>query len=960
MNQTISIAEQYYDLCDKYKQEYGQNVVVFLQVGDFYEMYKSIEEDENNYRGADLDLIHSITDLKITIKHSVKKPYYLSGCPLNLAKLKIELLLKESLTVVVYDQDENDCKIRKFSQIFSPSVNIDEQIKDGNYLIVLNIQTSLTLKNEKGINIGICAIDINLSNIYYFETSNIQTYILDVSNFYNKYNSHELIVYERGNDNFIEFNKLGLVYNKIQKFKEMNENYEKSSYQEKTLKSVYKHLNIMSFNKYTPTIDYLNLLNSPYALTALIAAFDYISKHTSHFSLLDNLKIPQKIDKNSFMFLGNNAQEQLHITAKFKYYKYNSINDLVNKCLTPMGYRYLKDKLISPFIEHDKIMDIYEKTELLLSDNDNINNFKQTLKNTYDIERILRKIITRYIEPDEAFKLYDSLEKYNELFKSIKESKLKKKYKLKKLIEKINQIMELINTKFNVDMLKNLTFYEVNQSFYKKNIYEDLDKLDESKQDTINNLNLMLEMFKKIDPTLKITLKKQKKREEYYFGLSLKQGLKLKECMMKCDKFTFKNTNNNEIELNVKDFIFEELKSQLKIKCIKVMEHSQNNNSVLQLLKKKLMMYLSDDMKYIYNTYENTFNSIIENVIDIDYVLNNASNSLKLHYTKPILVNNKNSFINAKGIRHPLSEKINEEEYKPHDVVIDDNINGLLIYGVNGSGKSILMKAMGINLIMAQCGLYCACERFEYSIFTSLYTRISGDDNLHKSRSSFDVEMIELNEIIKNADKKCLIIGDEICRGTETVSAIGIVAATLKHLTNVNSKFLFATHLHDLLMLDDIKNLKTMRICHISMTQRNNELIFDRILKDGSGIKNYGIDVLRYHVSGNKNFIDMAVNYTTEILKQRNYQFDDKKTSNYNKNLYMDECEKCGSKYNLHTHHINEQHNFINGIDKNNLHLHKNNLYNISVLCESCHTKIHSNEDTNVKKINTTSGFKIV
>ena len=50
-------------------------------------------------------------------------------------------------------------------------------------------------------------------------------------------------------------------------------------------------------------------------------------------------------------------------------YKINSLNDLLNNCLTPMGYRYLQDRLTSPYIQPEKINEIYDLTELILTEN---------------------------------------------------------------------------------------------------------------------------------------------------------------------------------------------------------------------------------------------------------------------------------------------------------------------------------------------------------------------------------------------------------------------------------------------------------------------------------------------------------------------------------------------------------------------------------------------------------------
>jgi DNA mismatch repair protein MutS len=88
--------------------------------------------------------------------------------------------------------------------------------------------------------------------------------------------------------------------------------------------------------------------------------------------------------------------------------------------------------------------------------------------------------------------------------------------------------------------------------------------------------------------------------------------------------------------------------------------------------------------------------------------------------------------------------------------------------------------------------------------YTSLHSRIWSHDNLWAGLSSFAVEVGELKDILDAADDKSLILGDEVCSGTESISATSLVAATLEHLHERKSHFLFATHLHDLLKVPGI------------------------------------------------------------------------------------------------------------------------------------------------------------
>ena len=106
------------------------------------------------------------------------------------------------------------------------------------------------------------------------------------------------------------------------------------------------------------------------------------------------------------------------------------------------------------------------------------------------------------------------------------------------------------------------------------------------------------------------------------------------------------------------------------------------------------------------------------------------------------------------------------------------------------------MKSVGIAVILAQAGFFVPASKMEFSLYDSLFTRIVSKDNLQKGLSTFAVEMIELKNIFKRATNNSLILWDEISHGTETISALSIVASAIITLAKIKSNFIFATHLH--------------------------------------------------------------------------------------------------------------------------------------------------------------------
>ena len=152
-------------------------------------------------------------------------------------------------------------------------------------------------------------------------------------------------------------------------------------------------------------------------------------------------------------------------------------------------------------------------------------------------------------------------------------------------------------------------------------------------------------------------------------------------------------------------------------------------------------------------------------------------------------------------------------KYVANDIKMGvNNQCGVLLFGVNAVGKSSLMKSIGVNIIMAQAGFFVSATEFTYYPYKYLFTRIKSNDNLHAGLSSFEVEMKEFKVILQFANHESIILGDELCSGTETQDATALVASGVGQLSQRNSSFLFATHLHFLAQMPYIKSLTNVTI----------------------------------------------------------------------------------------------------------------------------------------------------
>ena len=303
--------------------------------------------------------------------------------------------------------------------------------------------------------------------------------------------------------------------------------------------------------------------------------------------------------------------------------------------------------------------------------------------------------------------------------------------------------------------------------------------------------------------------------------------------------------------------------------------------------------------------------------------------------------------LEIEGLRHPLLEtQQTRESYVKHDISLS---GGWLIYGVNASGKSSLMKAVGIAVILAQAGCPVPASAMSIRPYDAAFSRIWNNDNIWAGLSSFAVEVQELAEILKLSTANSLVLGDEVCSGTESSSATSLVAATLEHLQAKGTHFMFATHLHDLMKVPGLlsSHEKALKVWHLSViTTLEGKLIYDRTLQPGSGKSTYGLEVAK------------AMGLPTDLMLRAyairrhlggEVSADEAPKSAWNSLIRRETCEHCQNSFvrGLEVHHIHER---AGGGD--------DSLRNLAVLCDACHDKHHANEITIAPLTQTSDGLE--
>lgn len=959
----MSLVEEYINKYVYYCKKYDGNVMLFMECGMFYEAYSyydfQLETVHDINKGPDLYKISDLLNIIFTRKNksiteiSIKNPYML-GFPTVSKNKFIKILVNNGYTCILMDQISEAGKIsRKVSGIYSIGTFIENISDFSNYTTCIYIE-----EINRNLCIGIASIDISTGKCLIHEClskdkdSDNKAVLQSCLTLLTSISPKELLVFNKSKlskeyiFNYFDISQIYIHYKE-----DIDKKYTQINYQNEILNIAFRsHKTLIS------QIENLELTRHIFSLIGLVALLDFLIDHNN--KLLD-LNKPEIYIDTKYLFLGNNATYQLNIinndsSIRGVTTKYKSLLDVLNQTSTAIGKRYLYDRLLMPFTEKNDIEEIYNKAEQLLSNNKwkIVDSLLMSIK---DIERLYRRIKLKIIHPYEMHDFIKSCENIGTLIKYFNENNLEQFLPKNKFIKKLNKLNRQFDYLFVMDRLKLYPLSDIKESIFNKGIYEEIDNINKNIDNGHDFLDKVCNVLEEIIGSKIKTGKNDK--DGHFIILTKIKGNILKE---KLEKKTVLEIGEHQI--NIDQIIFDTSTKITKLYFPFLKERSSEINKSTDELSYLVRSKYLECCEYIHNKYSKLIIYLCNFIAKIDYYKTIAKTANIYNYTRPIINKKDYGYIKCKNMRHPIVERIIDYEYVPHDIQIGEELKGMLLYGINSSGKSVMMKALGMCIIMAQAGFYVPATEFIYSPYNSIYTRICGNDNIFKGMSSFVVEMCELSAIQKRSDNYTLVLGDEVCRGTENISANALVATTLIKLSEVRASFIFATHLHEIMDLEIIKKIDNIKAFHLTVEQDPNtgNLLYDRKLCEGSGERLYGIVVAKYIID-NKEFMEMANSIKNTLLNNTSLI---EQKSHYNRELYVYMCQNCGVRATkdipLDTHHINFQKDCIDGYVNGKNHIAKNSKYNLIILCKKCHNNVHNNKLTINKYIMSSAGRKYV
>jgi len=772
----------------KMKQQL-KDTILFFRVGDFYETF-----------GEDAKIVSRELGIVLTSRDKERDKTPMAGVPHHSVDTYIARLIRKGYRIAIAEQMEEPSPKkpvvdRAIIRIITPGTILEENLledRTNNYLAAL-------VKARKGF--GIALVDISTGE---FLTTQLEgsDVLSDVITELSRFMVRELIMPESlyENKEFVNrlLEELNLV---ITPYADYHFDPEIASH------VLMDHFNVASLEGF-------GCANKPLAISASGAVISYLMD--TQRAPLANIKTLKTYHITNYMILDATTIKNLELLQNFRDFStHGTLVEVLDETVTPMGGRLLKKWILQPLLDVQQINDRLDAVEEFVKNIFLRKDLRQAISGIYDLQRIISRLNLNRINPKDLIGLKESL----------------------KLLPKIKKVLEEAKSKLLVDLHSSLdTFPEV-VDLIERAIVPDPPATLQEGGIIRDGFNEQLDELRKIIREGKKWILDLERRERTRTGIkSLKIGYnKVFGYYIEVTKANLDKVPSDYIRkqtlTNAERFITPELK-EFEEKVLSAEER------VIQLEYE-----LFDQVRKTICSYTEKIQKTADIIAVLDVLSTLAEIAVRYNYIKPIVDNS--DVIEIKEGRHPVVERLIDEQFVPNDTYMDNNGNLiLLVTGPNMAGKSTYVRQVALIVLLSQMGSFVPARYAHIGIIDRIFTRVGAVDDISRRQSTFMVEMLETANILNNATPRSLIILDEIGRGTSTFDGMSIAWAVIEYIHNhIRAKTLFTTHYHELTVLEEI--LPNVKNYHIAVAERDGKIIFIRRLLRGPSDRSYGIQVAK-------------------------------------------------------------------------------------------------------------------
>jgi len=578
-------------------------------------------------------------------------------------------------------------------------------------------------------------------------------------------------------------------------------------------------------------------------ISALGAIIDYLE--ITQKGKLPALKIPIKENLENFVQIDSSTRRNLELTQTLSGSKNGSLLRVIDRTVTGPGARLLEKRLSSPSTCIKTITPRLDSIDVFKSNNMLRMEIQNTLKQTADMERAFLRISLDRGGPRDFLAIRDSLEKGQDLSKSLINLNSNLIEEAEKNLNGNEKIIALLKDVFS----DSAPLLARDGGFIRSGFNVQLDDIKKLRDDGRQIISSMQAQFSSMTGigSLKI---KYNNVLGYFIETPATHAKKMLGEEFS-NTFIHRQTTANAVRFTTLEL------SEIETKIL---------NAGGRALSLELEIFEQTKIKIL--EFSENILLAAKALAEIDLAVALADIAVSENWCRPKLDTSR-KFKIIEG-RHPVVEAALQKE--PSGVFIANNCDLSagsdgdkpiwLLTGPNMAGKSTFLRQNAIIALMAQIGSFVPAESAEIGIIDQLFSRVGASDDLARGRSTFMVEMVETAAILNQAGENALVILDEIGRGTATYDGLSIAWATLENLHNINKcRALFATHYHELTGLT--VSLPGLMNATVSVREWEGDIIFLHEVRKGAADRSYGVQVAK--LAG---IPQTVINRATEVLEK--------------------------------------------------------------------------------------------
>ncbi|MBR6755756.1 MAG: DNA mismatch repair protein MutS [Peptococcaceae bacterium] len=768
---------------EKIKEDY-QDCLLFYRLGDFYEMF-----------GPDAERGSKLLGIALTARDGGLGKVPMCGVPFHSAENYIAKIIAAGEKVAICEQVEDPKSSkgivkREVIRIISPGTVLESNClseKNNNYLAAL-------VATAQGY--GLAFADASTGEFLATEIESLDK----LSNELWRYEPVECLVafsdeqmYNYLQD-FFGGSKTALTRHADYAFR--------FDYAEQKVKD---HFHLQS-------LDGLGCGEKPLVTIAAGVILDYLQlMHKSKPSNIMNLQVYSLKETMELDYATKRNLELLRSLHGNE--KKDSLLGILDYTQTAVGSRLLKSWLEKPLLKASDIQHRLDATEELVVQTPLRNRLKEHLAPIYDLERIVSRVAYGSANAKDLLALKNSLALLPEVEKDLAACQSNYAKQLSFDFDPLADIYQLLEESIHPEAPFSLREGNLIKQGYNQH-------LDELRDVLINGKNWLVEIEQRERErtgikTLKVSYNKV---FGYYIDVSRAKSNEVpaeyirKQTLANSERFITPELKELEQKILGADEKSRELEYQLFVAV-----RSQVNEHIPRILQTAHILAQLDCL----------------------YAL--AQAAVYHNFVKPTI--SQDGTYQLKACRHPVVEqKLQDSWFVPNDVYFDrEEQRFLIITGPNMAGKSTYCRSIALATILMQIGSYVPAEEACLPVVDRVFARIGASDDLSTGQSTFMVEMNEVANIVNNATKDSLIILDEVGRGTSTYDGLAIAWALTDYINQkIQAKTLFATHYHELTVLEEQPGIKNYSV---AVKEDGENIVFLRKIVPGGADRSYGIHV---------------------------------------------------------------------------------------------------------------------